>query len=179
MFRCGWGGALAATPQAWGRMGFTGFTRFTTTELHSSISAARAAPRWTQWQRKRHHCLLEPLNERARETRWSKISKMIRCEKAKKRSEKAKGSEFFVQQKMFFARDVRFERIVIVSRWAIAKTFRSAWGRTFGYNEFGIFGPLVMSFGESIILSLADVETRPKSRQCRRLDANISWILDD
>ena len=111
--------------------------------------------------------------------RWSK---MIRCEKAKKEAKKRKEAnyEFFVQQKMFFARDVfRFERIVIVSRWAIAKTFGSAWGRTFGYNEFGIFGPLVMSFGESIILSLADVETRPKSRQCRRLDANISWILDD
>ena len=38
---------------------------------------------------------------------------------------------------------------------------------------------VLWSFGESIILSLADVETRPKSRQCRRLDANISWILDD
>lgn len=103
MFRCGWGGALAATPQAWGRMGFTGFTRFTTTELHSSISAARAAPSWTQWQRKRHHCLLEPLNAwtRARETRWSKISKMIRCEKAKKEAKGCERKRIFCFKKCF------------------------------------------------------------------------------
>lgn len=178
MFRCGWGGALAATPQAWGRMGFTGFTRFTTTELHSSISAVAPLPAersgsesditasWSPWTRELDDSMIEDIEDDS-------------MRKSRKRSEKAKGSEFFVQQKMFFARDVRFERIVIVSRWAIAKTFRSAWGRTFGYNEFGIFGPLVMSFGESIILNLADVETRPKSRQCRLLDANISWILDD
>ena len=84
---------------------------------------------WSPWTRE-----LEKHDDR-RYRRW------FDAKKQKKRSEKAKGSEFFVQQKMFFARDVRFERIVIVSRWAIAKTFRSAWGRTFGYND---FGPLVL-----------------------------------
>lgn len=67
----------------------------------------------------------ERLNESSRNTMIEDIEDDS-MRKSQKRSERMRKEANFLFQKMFFAKDVRFERIVIVSRWAIAKTFRSA-----------------------------------------------------